>query len=103
MNSLKPFKAKPKKILLNHEFCKVVEENSQFILYVKMANGSYAVQAPYPADLRGAIGALTLALDVLAGKIQLGTTVQLNESEFSAENHGAVEIMALGSNKGGQQ
>lgn len=103
MNSLKTFKPQPKKILLNHQFCKVVEENGQFILYVKMANGKYAVQAPYPADLRGAIGALTLALDVLAGKIQLGTTVELNESEFNPENQHAVEIMALGSNKGGQQ
>jgi len=80
-----------KRIILNHDFAKVVEENGAITLYVKMANGQYAVQAPYPADLRGAIGALTLALDVLAGKIMLGGTVALNENEFKYGNQTAME------------
>jgi hypothetical protein len=98
MNSVqtaKPAKPQPRKILLNHDLCRVVEENGKFTLYVKMANGSYAVQRPYDADLRGAIGALTLALDVLAGKIILGGVVQLNESEFQPRES-VVEVLTIG-------
>lgn len=101
---MKPMKPQPRKILLNHDFAKAVEENGQITLYIKLANGEYAVQAPYPADLRGAIGALTLALDVLAGKIMLGTTVRLNESDFRPENFDAMEVLAIegNANRGGQ-
>jgi len=96
MNSLKTIKPKPKKMLLNHEFCKIIEENGKFTLYLKMANGQFAVQNPYPADLRGAIGALTLALDVLAGKIQLGAVVDLNENSINQESTGEIiEALAL--------
>jgi hypothetical protein len=60
-----------------------------------MTNGEHAVQRPYPADLRGQIGALTLALDVLAGKIILGATVRLNENELKPENADAIETLAI--------
>jgi hypothetical protein len=92
---MEPIKQQPKQVLLNHEFCKVVIENGQCTLYIRMANGEHAVQRPYPADLRGQIGALTLALDVLAGKIILGGTVRLNENEFKPENADAVETLAI--------
>lgn len=96
-----------KRIILNHDFAKAVEENGQITLYIKMANGQYAVQAPYPADLRGAIGALQLALDVMAGKIMLGGTTTLNENMFKFENQTAVEVEApraiVGRSNGGAQ
>jgi hypothetical protein len=59
------------KIILNHPMVLVVEENNAYVVKIRMRDGRYALQSPFPADQRGIIGALTLALDVLAGKIML--------------------------------
>lgn len=80
-----------KRILLNHDLCRIVEENGTVTLLMKMADGRWAVQAPYENNLRGQIGALTLALDVLAGKIMLGTTTTLDERDFDDTKLKAIE------------
>lgn len=75
---------KNRKVILNTELVRAVSENGKILLYIRMANGQWAVQRPYDADLRGQIGALTLAIDALAGKIILTETIQLDEREFKA-------------------
>lgn len=80
-----------KKTLLNHELCKIIIEDGKTQLFIKMQDGRFAVQRPYENDLRGHIGALQLALDVLSGKIILGTVTTLDESAFSEKNLGALE------------
>jgi hypothetical protein len=74
-----------KRIILNHELCRIVEDQGKVTLYIRMADGKFAVQRPYDGDLRGLIGAMTLAIDVLAGKIMLGTVAVLDASEFESE------------------
>ena len=61
-----------KRIVLNHDLVRIVETNGKVEMFIKMADGLWAVQRPYEGDLRGLIGAMTLAIDVLAGKIILG-------------------------------
>lgn len=78
-------------ILFDHALCKILIEGSETKLFIKMMDGRWATQRPYENDLRGHIGALTLALDVLAGKIILGTTTTLDERDFSEKNQGAIE------------
>ncbi len=57
--------------ILNHDMVKVVEENNSLVVKIRMRDGRWALQAPFEANQRGIIGALTLSLDVLAGKIML--------------------------------
>lgn len=94
MEVIKTVKNK-KRILLNHDFARAIEENGFITLYIKMRNGQWAVQAPYAADLRGAIGALTLAVDCLAGKVMLTTVTTLDERDFQLKALESIEIKAL--------
>lgn len=59
------------KIIMNHSMVRVIERDNTYVLSIRMRDGQWAVQQPYPADQRGIIGALTLAVDVLAGKVLL--------------------------------
>jgi hypothetical protein len=61
------------KVILNHPMVRIVENEKDhtYELSIHMRDGGWVKQAPYPADQRGVIGALTLALDVLAGKVLL--------------------------------
>lgn len=81
-----------KVILLNTELVRAVSEHGEITVYIRMANGQWAVQRPYTADVRGQIGALTLAIDALAGKIILTETVKLDDREFEAPKRETVEI-----------
>lgn len=69
------------KVILNHPMVSVVEENSFYVVKIRMRDGRYVIQNPFPADQRGIIGALTLTLDVLAGKILLVGTEEPNSNE----------------------
>lgn len=91
---MKTFKPQ-KRVLLNHDLCKIIEENGKTVLYIKMGTGEFAVQRPYETDLRGQISALQLALDVLSGKIILGNTVQLDERDFQGKTLESIETKKL--------
>lgn len=71
-----------RQIVLNTELVRAVSENGELTLFIRMANGQWAKQRPYSADLRGQIGALTLAIDALAGKIILTEPVILDDRDF---------------------
>lgn len=79
------------KVMLNTELVRAVIEKGQCKVYIRMANGQWAVQRPYDADLRGQIAALTLAIDALAGKIILTEAVQLDERDFAEQKQNIVE------------
>lgn len=79
-------------VILNTELVRAISENGQINLFIRMANGQWAVQRPYDADLRGQIGALTLAIDALAGKIILQDTVQLDERDFAPQTKQTVDV-----------
>jgi hypothetical protein len=81
------------KTLLNHDLCKVRIEGAKTCLYIRMENGQYAIQRPFENDLRGHIGALTLALDVLSGKVLLSGVTTLQEREFKEET--SVDVKAI--------
>jgi len=70
------------KIVLNTELVRATEQNGELTVFIRMGNGQWARQRPYAADLRGQIGALTLAIDALAGKIILQDAVVLDERDF---------------------
>lgn len=59
------------KTLLNHDMCMITESNNELQVKIRMMKGGYVLNRPFPADLRGTIGALTLALDVISGKVIL--------------------------------
>lgn len=79
MNDLdgKEFKSIPDRIVLSTDVCTIVESEGSYKLFIKMGDGQHAMQSPYPANVRGLIGALTLAIDVVAGKIILAGSCQL--------------------------
>ena len=81
-----------KRIVLNHDLVRIVENSGKVEMFIKMGNGEWAVQRPYEGDLRGLIGAMTLAIDVLAGKIILGGTTRLDEVEFKTEKIGRAHV-----------
>lgn len=71
------------KFILDTPMVKILQNKPEEIqLLIKMKDGKYAVQKPYEGDLRGLIGAMTLAIDVLAGKVILNGTVDLEDGEF---------------------
>jgi len=71
------------KLILDTPMVKIIQTKPEEIqLLIKMKDGKYAVQNPYTGDLRGLIGAITLSLDVLAGKVILNGTVDLQDGEF---------------------
>lgn len=71
------------KIVLNTELVRAIEDKGALTVYIRMADGRWAVQRPYAADLRGQIGALTLAIDALAGKIILQDAVHMDERAWA--------------------
>ncbi len=95
MKQIKP------KVILDHSMVRIIEADQQYQLFIKMTNGKYASNAPYPADQRGIIAALQLALDVLAGKIMLAGTVDLDDIDkpsqgievgATKDRHAAIEL-----------
>jgi len=83
------------KVMLNTELVRAVIEKGQCKVFIRMADGKWAVQRPYDADLRGQIAALTLAIDALAGKIILTEVVQLDERDFAEQKQNIVEAFGV--------
>ena len=63
------------KTLLNHEMCNIVQDGNELKVKIRMTTSGWVWNRPFPADLRGTIGALTLALDVISGKVILQEVV----------------------------
>lgn len=68
-------------LVLNTQTCKVFHEKEGLILYMKMKNGGWVKNNAYKADLQGLIGALTLGIDVLAGKVWPTQVVEMLPGE----------------------
>lgn len=66
-------------IVLNHAIVRIIKNDNQYLLQMKMGS-QWVQQAPYTGDQRGLIGAMTLAIDVLAGKVWLTHVVVLPQS-----------------------
>ena len=62
------------------DMVRVIQEGDQIKVFMKMDNGKFAMQRPIAADQRGIVEAITLALDVLVGKIRLTGEVDLTET-----------------------
>lgn len=56
------------KQILETETCRILLENSQYVLYMRMGK-SWVQNKPFDGDLRGLISALTLSLDIISGKV----------------------------------
>jgi hypothetical protein len=59
------------KTILNHELIKILEDKGQYRVLISMTNGGQVEHQPFPGDQRGLVAAVSLAVDVLAGKIWL--------------------------------
>ena len=66
------------KQILETETCRILLENSQYVLYMRMGK-SWVQNKPFDGDLRGLISALTLSLDVLSGKVWPVSVTNFNE------------------------
>jgi hypothetical protein len=64
-----------KNLILNTPNCRIVQTKDKMILEMKMDNGQWVRQMPYTNDLKGLVAALTLSIDVVAGKIWLQSAV----------------------------
>ncbi len=80
------------KTILSHEMVKIVQKDNAYILSLRMRDGQWAIQSPYEGNQRGLIGAMTLAIDVLAGKVLL---VGVEQPVTNSKDHSKVtEIMS---------
>ena len=71
-----------KKIILDTNTCKVYQEKEGIVLYMQLKNGGWVKNNPYKGDLQGLIGALTLGIDVLAGKVWPSMVVSSPEGDL---------------------
>lgn len=70
-----------KTVVLDTNLARIEASEKQYELYIRMERGGWVQTHPYSKDARGLIGALTLAIDVLAGKIWLDSVVGRKETE----------------------
>jgi len=59
------------KTILDTELCKIVKNEKGHQVFIAMNSKKWVANTPHSGDLKGLIGAMTLAIDVLAGKIWL--------------------------------
>jgi len=64
-----------KNLILNTENCRIYSDKNGIILEMKMEDGGWVQQCPFKHDLSGLIAALTLSVDVIAGKVWLKKVV----------------------------
>jgi hypothetical protein len=53
---------------VDHEMVKVFSTKQAHTVYIKMQEGGWVKHHPFPPDLRGLVGAMGIATDVMAGK-----------------------------------
>ena len=63
------------KLILDTDNARIEQVGFEYRLYIRMESGQYILQKPYPADPMGLAGALTLAMDVVVGKVWLQEVV----------------------------
>lgn len=55
-------------LVLKTDLCKIVNEQNQYKVFVKIEKGGWLQLQPFTNDPRGLVGALTVATEVCAGK-----------------------------------
>lgn len=67
--------------ILDTDMVKVVRAGESYILFIRCLDKiTWIENHAYPADQRGLIGAMTLAIDVLAGKVMPMQAVQFEDT-----------------------
>lgn len=66
-------------IVLNHPMIRVVSSSTFYEVEICMQNGTWVRHEPFPLDQRGLVAAISLAVDVLAGKFWLKEIVKQSE------------------------
>ena len=85
------------KTLLDHEMCIITNTGTELKVKIRMLKGGWVLNRPFPADLRGTIGALTLALDVISGKVILEQVAEPEqELEDKMLEHMAKHVKLIG-------
>jgi hypothetical protein len=98
-------------LILNTATVKVYQEKDGIILYMRLKDGGgigkWVRNNAYAHDLKGLLGALTLSLDVLAGKVWPSTVVNNLPDEKPTEKYVAIgmdddaSLGVLGGDDGG--
>lgn len=68
------------KLILNHPLCQIYQEESAYRVLITMSKGGVVEHEPFPGDQRGLVAAMSLAVDVLAGKIWLSHVDRQSEA-----------------------
>lgn len=63
------------KIILNHDMVQILHEGSHYRVLITMSKGGQVEHEPFPGDQRGLVAAVSLATDVLAGKVWLSHAI----------------------------
>lgn len=64
------------KVVLNHDLVQIILDGSSYRVLIAMSKGGMVEHQPFPGDQRGLVAAMSLATDVLAGKIWLSHQIK---------------------------
>jgi len=83
-----------KKLILDTPKVKVYQEKEGIVVYMKLENSTQWMRnMPHKADLTGLIGALTLGIDALAGKVWPGSVVSLEGSDYKSPKDNGPKLL----------
>ena len=57
--------------ILKHKLVEIIQDEVGYRLFIATQEGGWVEHNPFPNDLRGLVGAMMIATDVLAGKFWL--------------------------------
>lgn len=80
------------KTILNTDNCKIIQDHNGFRVMMKMESGGWVESMPYSPELKGLIGALTLSIDVIAGKVWINKPVEHKNIYMIGNDNGKKEI-----------
>jgi hypothetical protein len=63
------------KTILNHPLVQILNEGAKYRVLISMSKGGQVEHEPFPGDQRGLVAAMSLATEVLAGKVWLSHSV----------------------------
>lgn len=58
-------------MILNHPLVQIAQEKSKYRVLISLSKGGQIEHEPFPGDQRGLVAAMSLATEVLAGKVWL--------------------------------